>query len=262
MTDTSDANRRGFPGKFLGAVTLVFTVQLALVFWLGNRSRVVPGKPATAPTFRLGDSRPRELAALEDPTLFVLPHREGFSGEAWMKMPSVEFESKDWSADEPLHWLATPQEELGAEFTEFMGKTPTPPFENIVMVEPTLTFPQLPPAIESARPSMLRIAGDLARRRLLYCAPLPNNVAFLTNSVVQLLVDAPGNAFSAVLLGAGAGNDGANKEALRIAQTMRFESIEPTGPDRLAAPAPKLMLGTLTFEWQTLPATNGSATLP
>jgi hypothetical protein len=271
MTVTPFANRIGLQGRFLGAVAFVFFLQVALLFWSGDRSNRLPEKPLAAPAFRLGDSRPVELAAMEDPTLFVLPHQQGFSGGAWMKIPPLTFRPQYWSEDEPLRWLITPQEKLGTAFAEFMESNPATPFPTIVTIEPTLTFPQLPPAAEISQPSALRISGEVAARRLIFCSPLrawsstelqTNSVGFLTNSVVQLVIDSQGDAFSAVLLGAGSGYDKANEEALRIAQTMRFESLEPVGPDRLTVPEPKLMLGTLTFEWQTLPTATASTNLP
>lgn len=270
MTATPVETRVPYPGKLITAVAVFLVAQLVLIFFLSGHRAGAPAKAPQAALVRLGDPRPPELAALEDPTLFVLPHQQGFSGEAWMKIPVQTFRFRNWSEQEPLHWLATPQD-LGVAFARFMEHSPAVPLRSADFVEPTVTIPQLPPAPDIVSPSALRIAGDLATRRLIYCPPLKtwpaaelltNNVSFLTNSVVQLLVDPHGETFSVTLLGQGSGYAEANKEALRIAKAMRFESIEPSGPGRATAPEPKLMLGTLTFEWQTLPGTNGATIVP
>jgi hypothetical protein len=252
------------------AVAVFFLVQLILILFLSGNLAVTSAKAPTAAFFRLGDSRPPELAALEDPTLFVLPHHQSFSGKAWMEFPQPTFRYRNWSEQEPLRWLTTPNQ-LGLAFAQFMERNPATPLRSADFVEPSVTAPQIQPTPEIAMPSAVRIAGELAARRLIFCPPLrswpaaellTNNVSFLTNSVVQLLVDPSGEAFSAALLGQGSGYTEANKEALRIAKSMRFESIEPVGPDRVKTAEPKLMLGTLTFEWQTLPATNGPGIVP
>jgi hypothetical protein len=262
MTAAAVETRRSLRGKFWAAVALAFLVQVALLCWFSDRTPTEPRLPAVAPVFRLDSAAAGERRALEDPTLFVLPHQQSFSGAAWMKIPPLEFRSESWSEDP--RWLALPDEQLGAEFAGFMQTNFTDSFPNIVMLEPVLTFPELPPTEPISTPSRLRLEGALTRRRLLSIPALTNwaYADLLTNSVVQLLVDARGNTFSAVLLPPGCGFKEADSCALQIARTARFESIEPTGPDRATRPKPGLTLGTMIFEWQTLPATNSLAVAP
>src|SRR5689334_11618382 len=85
-----DSRRRR--GGFWTAVALVLAAQIGLAFLLGNRSLPAPDHPTAAPAIQLCPSGPEELLSLQDPTLFVLPHRENFSGEAWLKVPQQHFE--------------------------------------------------------------------------------------------------------------------------------------------------------------------------
>lgn len=259
MTEVSAATRPRFSGKFLAAIAVVFGVQFALIFGLSDRRIPLVRTPVKAPAFQLGDPRPPQLAALEDPTLFVLPHAQSFSGGVWTKVPQLEFSSRNWS--EPLRWLALPREQLGLEFIQYVRDHPPAPFETILMPEPTLTLPPVSPTRSVPGPSRVFIEGELAGRRLLYLPEIPlqpSNVA-LSSSVVQIVVNAEGEVFSTLLELPGSGSKEADQDALRIAQDVRFESIEPVGPSSVLAPKPKLMLGTMIFAWQT---TNSQVILP
>ena len=85
----------------------------------------------------------------------------------------------------------------------------------------------------------------------------------LTNSVVQLIVDARGNTFSAVLLPNLNSRDPdqsrADQSALNLAQHARFEATPTTG-DAVGG----ITFGTMVFQWQTVPkpATNSPTTTP
>lgn len=247
-------------GKFFLAVGIVFAIQLAVILWSSDRSRTIPRTPEPTPVFKFENGRAPELAALENPTLFVLPNRHGFSGEGWMKAPRLEFRPANWT--EPVRWLNVAADELGATFTEYVKAHPTIPFRNITPPEPTLTFPVIAPPLADLRPSLLRIEGQIAQRPLLNAPKLPSMEGPLTNTVVQILVDPLGNTFSALLLKPGSGSEKADELALQIARNAQFKSVAPTGPDRDSQPEPDLMLGTMIFEWQPLPPTNTSVTLP
>src|SRR5207245_8560915 len=66
--------------RWVGAVLLVFVLQLGAIFWLIDRTPVRVRQAASGPRLRLAGPGSAELLALEDPTLFALPHRLGFSG--------------------------------------------------------------------------------------------------------------------------------------------------------------------------------------
>src|SRR5215472_1820003 len=72
------------PGLWI-AVALVFAAQVGVVFWLGNPPATAPAQRTAAPMIHLGGKDWQELLSLEDPTLFVLPHRNNVSGAVWVK---------------------------------------------------------------------------------------------------------------------------------------------------------------------------------
>ncbi|MBC8094558.1 MAG: hypothetical protein H7Y43_01980 [Akkermansiaceae bacterium] len=262
MTLTNVARRRRPSGKFLTAIGFVFILQVALLLWSGGGTTIVQLKPVVKPAYQLGEARAPELAALEDPTLFVLPHEWGFSGDAWMKMPRLTFEPQPWSSTEPLRWLLTNPEELGETLNQYVEAHPAPAFPVTLMPEPALTYPRLAPTLRLWPSSTLRIEGGLAQRRFLNSPQLPFVTEALTNSVVEVLVDPHGETFTAVLVSRSGSTNNLDDLALKIAKASRFESIEPIGPDRASAPEPKLVQGTLIFEWQPQPPTNSRPVLP
>jgi hypothetical protein len=263
MTIVASKPRRR-TGGFVFAVAIVFALQAGALFWFGRGAAAPTQTVTTAPTFRLGDAHSQALAAVEDPTLFVLPHAQSFPEESWMKADEQPFEPKVWN--EPLRWLKLSPEKLGAAFVAFVQSLPTLPEENISLPEATLTYPNLPLVRTVEAQSQLRIEGELASRRLLNHPALPAQVnagaAPLTSSVVQLLVDPQGNVLSALLLDSGSGSADADEDALNIAKALRFESVAPAGPERAAAPRSRLTLGSAIFEWQSVPPTNGPAIVP
>jgi len=80
----------------------------------------------------------------------------------------------------------------------------------------------------------------------------------LTNTVIQLVIDAQGNPFSAVILEK-SGSDGADQEALtNFAKAVRFAPPEPAALGTV--PRDNMISGKLVFEWQTMPSNAPSAT--
>src|SRR5947209_4181922 len=84
-------------------IGLVFSAQVGLIFLLSDRSPVHLQPPGAAPAFQLVAPAAAELLALNDPTLFVLPHQQGFSGSAWLEVPAQKSPRFDWT-EEP-RWL-------------------------------------------------------------------------------------------------------------------------------------------------------------
>ena len=254
---TSPAQRSWWKrAPFWVAVACAVGVQFALLSWLSDRSPVVRREGPAAPVLRIDADRPAELLAFEDPTLFVLPHRDSFSGRIWVPVPQQLFQLPPWW--ESPRWLLLPEQQLGLAFSEFARTNPVPYFQTIIGPAPETPAVAPPPPIVTK--STLRIEGDLAGRGLRSKFDLPGFAAsdLLSNSVVQVLVDARGNAFSRALL-ARSGSDEADRRALDVAQLARFA---PARPGRTAGAAePEPTIGTLVFEWQTLPrpATNGAA---
>ena len=114
MISASVAPRSWPRRRWWSFVTLTFSVQLGLIFWLSDRSPALPRQPVISPALQLAGNASAELLSLHDPTLFALPHRQGFSGLAWLRIPPPQFRSFDWS-DEP-RWLQFPVELPGVAF--------------------------------------------------------------------------------------------------------------------------------------------------
>ena len=242
--DRAGVSRAGRPGGLPG----------------GSFAPPCPRKPGVAPAFRLSDRATQEWIAVEDPTLFALPHLRGFSGEAWLEIPTFRFRPEDWT--EPAQCLLLDVENLGLRFESFVQTNAPAPFPTLAALKPAIAVAEVVSIAPPPVPSRVKVEGDLARRRLRVPLQLPcwTNSDLLTNSVVQLVVDARGNALSAVLLGSGSGlvQPDADRTALELARTARFEAAAARDS------AGSLTLGTLVFEWQTVlaPTTNTPSAAP
>ena len=238
--------------RWVFAIALVFAIQIGALFLLRDR-RSLPVR-RVVDTSMLGlATEPPELQALNDPTLLALPHREGFSGEAWLKTKPMDFHPADRS--EPPRLLAVPGQELGAEFRKFVRSGPPVGFQTLVMPPPEENLPGLPPVAPLSTGSTLRVEGELRQRRLLSQFELPSmtNADLVLASEVRVVVKPAGDVLSAVLLPKPGGLKEADELALQLARNARFDSIEPAGPGRQRSPMPESMLGTLIFQWHTLP---------
>lgn len=248
-------------------IALVFAAHVGLIFALGDRKTIVPRQPGPAPELRLATG-PSELLALNDPTLFARPHPKGFAAAAWLQISQAEFPPFRWT--EPPRWLALPVEQLGTTFLRFVQTNTFARIEFETMPAPELALPEVRAEIAPVTRSALRVAGGLAQRRLLNPVELPSwpSADLLTNSVVQVLVDAAGNVVSHTMLPPGSGSKDADQQradqrALELAKSARFAPLPQSG----SAPANalgRLARGTLIFEWHTvpLPATNAPPANP
>jgi hypothetical protein len=106
--------------------------------------------------------------------------------------------------------------------------------------------------------STVRLTGELAGRRLLKSIALPSwqSVELLTNSRVQLVVDAEGNTQSVALLYPGSGSNEADSNALWQAISARFEPLSGHNLDAAPDPLSGLSWGQMIFDWHTLPMTS------
>lgn len=235
-------------------ILLAFVAHIGLIFALSERKPIVPRPPAAAPALRLLTGG-EDWLALNDPTLFALPHARGFAGAAWLKMPRVKFPSFEWS--EPPRWLPLPVEQLGGTFLRFMQTNAFVQLAFEARPPPLLSRPAAPPdGFAPLLRSTVRVEGELTARPWLNPPPLPpwSGTDLPADSVVQVLVDAAGNVRSATLLPPFSGSKTNDQLALGLARNARFAP--------LAGDAAKLNLGTLIFSWQGAPTlvTNPPAT--
>lgn len=245
-TDQPDDGSWSFQRRWL-LIALVFTAHIGLIFGFGDRKPVTPRRPASSLVLSMVRGSD-ELSALNDPTLFALPHRKGFAGQTWLKNPVVTFQPFRWT--EPPRLLSLPVEELGAVFTLFKQANAPAPFEFDARSPAALAMP-VAPEIGTAFParSTLHIAGDLKGRRLLNPPELRSWPAtdLLTNTVVQVLVGADGRVMSwkQLLLPSGSGSPEADQHALNLARAARFDPLRTGSRNQT--------LGLMIFEWHTVP---------
>lgn len=242
------------PGMWL-VVLLLFAAQIAVMFCLGNPPAAKPFRTAGAPVIYLATNRWDELLALEDPTLFVLPHRNNFSGAAWLTIKQQNFEPTNWA--EPARPLPLPPEQLGADFAAFLETNPPPQIPMATGAESAATdlvgtHPTPMRSISVA--STLRVEGALVGRRLVTPVELPpqtnSDFDVLPNTEVQVLVDAQGKVFSPVIISASK-NTAADAGALNFARNARFEPLKTAALGKV--PPNAMTFGRLIFEWQTMP---------
>lgn len=250
---------RWTPRRWLSAIAIAFAIQATIVLAFGRRSK----PPAETPRFPtaiqlvLGDPRTNllwTLAGLEDPLVLALPTLRGFSRQAWLEFEPLRYQPAE--ASENTTWFELSNPALGSAFTDYVKSNRLPPeliaekpFPPLVRYEPR--FPAEPARIESS----LRTEGALAQRSLANPIPLRSWVhsEMLSNTVVQIAVNADGITFSPVLL-AESGSAQVDSYALKIASEARFSPLphEPRQPGREST----LTWGRLVFRWHTVAPTG------
>ena len=258
MTSASVELRPWSLRRWGGVVVVIFAVQLSLIFWLGTRTPIRPRPAAAAFTLHLAAPASAELQALYDPTLFTLPHAEGFSGPVWQRVPRPEFRSFEWSA--PPTRLPRAVEQIGAVFTRLVETNYIDTLPQPAPSEPDPTLPDLPPLALLQDQSVLQLEDGLAQRRLLTPLQLKSwsNPDILTDSIVQVVVDAEGRPVSPTLLSS-SGSAAADQYALDQARAARFEPLSRNPAEAAPNPMARLKWGKMIFRWHTLPTPPASA---
>lgn len=226
-------------------IALALAAHLALIFIFGTRKPVVPRPVTNVPQLRLADSS-SEAIALNDPTLFALPHVRDFGSPVWLKMPRIPQPSFRWT--EPPKYLLPTADHPGAAIHEFMQTNRLSEFKLNFKPEPQFAGPGLSIAPTLPQDSTFKITGGLSKRPLLAhpaLLSLPYDDV-IQPSRVQVLVDPAGDVLSAVLLDSSK-LDAADQQALDLALALRF------------APAAQLTLGDIIFNWHTVPLSTTNA---
>jgi hypothetical protein len=244
-------------GRWMTFVALVFAAHILLLFAFGGRKQAVPRAVTNVPTLKLADNS-SEWLALNDPTLFALPHQKDFASAIWLPAHAVNPSPFRWT--ELPRWLLVSTNELGLAFSQFMQTNRFAGLEMQLKPPVKLSAPVLPVESALAQTSTLQIQDDLAQRQLLDPINLPAwpYADVIAPSKVQLLVNEAGDVVSAVLLPPDNGftaadqYDQADQRALELARTARF------------APSSRLTVGRMIFNWHTVPPadTNTPAAAP
>jgi len=205
-----------------------------------------------------------ELIALTDPTLFALPHQLGFSGPAWMRIPTLP--SRSFALTEEPSWLALPIEPPGNISAVFPDTNQTERPTALALFEPEPTASEPVFALSFRQKSEFHLGEGLEKRRLKAIPKLPAwpHSEILTNTVVKLFINGDGVPVSTPVLLTQSGLKAADDFALAQASAARFEPIINEGPNRSSNPLANATWGTMIFEWHTLPlsATNAASPSP
>ena len=258
------------PRRWVVVIAIILAAQLGFIFWLGDRQPVRPRNPSAAPALRLMGSRDGEWLALTDPTLFALPHARVFSGPAWLQRVPQHSPHFEWKEDP--RWLGLPVQLLGASFARLVAADSALEWQVAEIPEPQVILPEVS-RVPLLLDSTLRLEGGLSQRRLLSQPRLPSwppralnptDTDMLTNTVIQVLVDAEGRPVSLTLLG-GSGHGPADDLAMSLVTGFQFDPLQVADP-LPAARSPGALLGLcwgqVVFEWQTLGSTNTPTSSP
>jgi hypothetical protein len=247
--------------RWVGTIAAIFALQASLVFALGRRAQAPPVRPVFGTAIHLAvdeesSRRLTELPGLDDPLLLAQPHLRGFSGPAWLKFSTLEYQPSE--SPEQASWLELPPAALGSSFIHFVQTNRISPL--IVADKPLPPLiryePRFPNEIIRAE-SSLQLQGELSGRAL--AAPLPLrswvHSEMLSNSVVQVAVDPDGMTFSPVLL-AESGLAEADALALRLAADARFQPLSKEA--RAGIKGTGFVWGRMIFRWHAVaaPLTN------
>lgn len=239
--------------RWIVCVLIAFGIHVGLIFAFGNRKPIVPRSVVNTPQIQLTTSR-SELQSLDDPTLFALPHPKGFAAATWLQLPRVEFAPFRWTESPQL--LDLPAAKLASAFLHF-AETNVVPKVDVETLTPLRTQPVTSePQTNLKQHSTVSTSGSIVKRRWLNAPALLRSWPasdLLTNSAVRIVVDPDGQVFSPALLPPGSGSKAADQYALEIARSARFARL-PRNANQ--------MIGTLIFEWHTVPVPDTNAPPP
>jgi TonB family protein len=228
---------------------LIFATQLLLIYFLSANNRAPSRREiqhVAVEVFpkQLTESEFTETFLASDPTLFVLPNRHGFSGSAWLKVPSRNYDLVEQT--KPSFWLGLDSEQLGTTVGQFIRTNILSTLQTSENPTPEIFVSQMPDALAYAKTnSTFRFEGNLAARKLNHLPKLESqhHTDILSNSVVQIAVDKSGAVISTRLISRSGKND-SDRSALETARQLQF------------APGKEIVWGNLIFDWHTIPVAS------
>ncbi len=240
--------------RWLAYILVALAVHVGLIWYFGQ-PLPEPSTPAlnrSAIHLAVDPWAAKQLAewpGLEDPTLFALPSRNGFSGGAWLNFPPMTHQLQDWT--EPPQWLGLEKVALGRIFDTIAS---TSSYGAPLVADKPMPSPVISDLetinVKIPTQSVCRITGELAQRRLISSMVLPSwgSPDLLTNSVVESLVNADGYPVSSRLLGTSGWTE-ADDYALNLTREARFQPLPVEERGKNAA----FTWGRLIFQWHSVP---------
>ena len=271
MNGNTPAERPWSTRHWIATVTFLFALQAGLAWQLADRTLLVAREETRLLGARLlppvVSPEVAALLKLNNPTLFVLPSREGFSGATWLEVRPLAHRSPGWS--NPPQWLALKPDELLADFERF-GATNQPERASVSdrLSRPRESRLALPEAQRLKVETRLAFAGELAARDLVSQLELPvvEHAGLLAPTVVSLLVDQRGRVFQVSLAPAGAsGSAVADQLALAAVRRSQFVVDPRISPSKDNRDFEQLRRARITIHWGTRPpppATNAPSAIP
>lgn len=202
-----------------------------------------------------------DATRFEDPTVFALGHRHGFSGRAWSSGHEISAASLSWSSQPSFMGPAVAS--LGGLFVA-AARGPSN--------ADALSSERRAPAIETqaasvspaSRATRLLVSSDLQGRRLAHGPELPllRSTESVRDSFVEIDVDSSGRVFSCRMSNEQRQSpvdemppkpqsefqNHADRLALTLARQVKFEP-DPRGQGALGSPGLNLNWGRLRFQW-------------
>jgi hypothetical protein len=243
----------------------ILGAQVGFIVFLGEKNPPPVRQVIHAPHIQLANDASRWIA-LDDPTLFALPHTNDFGANLWLSQPEVTTPS--FAYTEPPRFLPLNIDSLGMNLRQFLSTNFLATIRPNLKPEPAIPAPEPLLSAELSTNTTIQIYGELASRRLV--EPQPLGLPSLTNSDllphtrIQVLVDAAGDIISAVpvpssggiaKLGDDDGNNGENHEADARAQELvrQFRFAPSTAPT---------MFGQINFNWHTVMPPHAATSNP
>ncbi|HTG45052.1 MAG TPA: hypothetical protein VK633_11030 [Verrucomicrobiae bacterium] len=248
--------------RWIYSVATVFLIQVCLLFYVGETKQALPViQHFKAKIMLAADPYSQQQLArsvpLSDPTAFALANVHGFSGDAWLKFKPLQYQAAGWSA--PARWLKLNPDGLGETLFQTVATNVTPPLQLLegANQNPAGWDIYLPP---KSMPTQSELRVEMADdRALLTKFDLPSwpHPDLLSNTVVQVLIDADGFSLSATPLSE-SGSREADRFATQAAARARFSRVRPLDQSNADRPDEGLTWVRLVFQWHTLPplATN------
>ena len=242
-------------------VAVLFGLQCGLIFWLSAKPPRQPSSPQP-PGIQISvpDGAADGLPGAVNPILFARPNTRGFSRRAWLEVPTVRYSPDELT--EPSRLLAFTNAVAGGALSDLAALPPSPPFEVAAKPPPDLGPTTYFPATDLlAGESTLTIEGPLANRPLRSAPELPPQPAdsLLTNTIVQIQVNADGRVSVPPVMLKTCGSKDADQTALTVAKGLQFQPLPRRVPGMPDAPPPGPVSGRLIFRWRTVPPISSNA---